>query len=135
MKTKQIFQQGVQKVKCCAYDVAERSVVWMEVKFKFIVILKVHFQKFWQPFLARFLVNNFSLHSQTCSTDNLYKMTTHLRQPMLSPTKQIPIQSLPHKMTTCLTQLASNFLSPKWKKTCLKQPLKRFTQQWNRKQT
>ena len=40
---------------------------------------------------------------------------------MLSLAKQIPIQSLLYKTT-------SNSLSPKWKKTCLKQPIKIFTQ-------
>ena len=38
-------------------------------------------------------------YSQTCSNDPLYKMTTRLRRPMLSPPKQIPIQLLLHKTT------------------------------------
>ena len=32
-------------------------------------------------------------YSQTCSKYQLYKTTTSLRRPMLSPPKQIPIQS------------------------------------------
>ena len=47
---------------------------------------------------------------------NLYKTTTRLRRLMLSPLRQIPIQSLLYKTTTCLTRSATTFLSPKWKK-------------------
>ena len=56
------------------------------------------------------------LYSQTCSNDHLYKMTTDLRQPMLSLPKQIPIQSLLQKMTTCLTQPATTFFLSQMKK-------------------
>ena len=42
-------------------------------------------------------------YSQTCSNDQLFKMTTHLRRPMLSLPKSIPVQSLLYKTTTCLT--------------------------------
>ena len=48
-------------------------------------------------------------YSQTCSNNHLYKKTTHLRWPTLSPTKQIPTESLLYKTTTCLTQLATTF--------------------------
>ena len=66
---------------------------------------------------------------------NLFKKTTRLRGPILVLPKQIPIQLLLYKTTTCLTRPATTFLSPKWKKTCLKQPLQKFTQRRNRKQT
>ena len=77
--------------------------------------------------LQGFEPRTFQFYSQTCSNNQLYKMTTCLRWPVLSPPKQIPIQSLLYKMNTCLTQPASTSLSPKWKKTCLKQWLKSFT--------
>ena len=67
-------------------------------------------------------------YSQTCSNDHIYKMTTHLRQPMLSLPKQIPIQLLLYKMTTCLSQPATTFFVSQMKKNCLKQPLQNFTQ-------
>ena len=50
-----------------------------------------------------------SLSVLTCSNNHLYKTTTHLRQPMLSLPKEIPIQSLLYKMTTCLTRPATTF--------------------------
>ena len=49
------------------------------------------------------------IYSQTCSNDHLYKTTTRLRRPMLSPPKQIPIQLLLYKTTTCLTRPATIF--------------------------
>ena len=49
------------------------------------------------------------VYSQTCSSDQLFKMTTHLKVPMLSLTKQIPIQLLLYKTTTCLTQRRDHF--------------------------
>ena len=64
----------------------------------------------------------------------LCKMTTRLKQPMLSLPQRIPIQSLLYKTTTCLTWPATTFLFPKWKKAYLKQPLKNFIQQRNGKQ-
>ena len=51
------------------------------------------------------------------------QMTTRLRWPMLSPPKQIRIQSLLYKTTTCLMQPATTFFVSQTKKTCLKQPL------------
>ena len=42
------------------------------------------------------------LYSQTCSNNHLYKTTNCLRQPMLHPSKKIPIQSLLYETTTCL---------------------------------
>ena len=56
-------------------------------------------------------------YSQTCSNNHLYKTTTRLRQPMLSSPKQIPIQSLLYKRTTCLTQPATTFFVSQMKKT------------------
>ena len=47
-------------------------------------------------------------------------MTTRLRRPVLSPTKQIPIQSL-LRMTTCLKRDQREL--KREEKTCLKQPL------------
>ena len=76
-----------------------------------------------------------SFYSQTCSNDHLYKTITRLRRSMLSSPKQIPKQSLLHKTATCLTWPATTFLSPIWKKACLKQPLQNFTQRRNVKQT
>ena len=35
--------------------------------------------------------------------------TTSIRQPMLSPPKQIPIHSLLYKLITCLTQPVTTF--------------------------
>ena len=74
-------------------------------------------------------------YSQTYSNKHLYKTTTHLRWPVPSPPKQIPIQSLLYKTTTCLTWSATTFYClPNEKKTCLKQPLQNFTHRRNRKQ-
>ena len=77
-------------------------------------------------FIFIYMVNGFLLYSQTCSNDHLYKTTTRLRWPMLSPPKQILIQLLLYKMTTCLTQPATTFLSPKWKKTLSKTTTKKL---------
>ena len=54
--------------------------------------------------------------SQTCSNYQLCKSTTHLRQPILSPTKQITIQLLLHKTTSCAARPMIIFLSHKLKK-------------------
>ena len=43
---------------------------------------------------------------------------------MLGPPKQIPVQSLLCKMATSLMRPVTTFLSSKWNKACLKQPLK-----------
>ena len=75
------------------------------------------------------------IYSQTCLNNHLHKTTTRLRQPVMSPPKQIPIQLLPYKTTTCLTQPATTFLFPKWKKPCLKWPLQNFIQRRNGKQS
>ena len=55
-------------------------------------------------------------YCQTRSNDNICKMTTRLRQPILSPPKPIPIQSLLYKITTCLMQPATTFFVPQMKK-------------------
>ena len=69
-------------------------------------------------------------YGQICLYNHLYKTTTHLRWPMLSPPKPIPIQSLLYKMTTCL----ATFFVPQMKKNLSKKPLQSFIQQRNGKQ-
>ena len=59
---------------------------------------------------------NLKYYNKTCSDDQLCKTTTHLRQPMLNPPKQIPLQSLLCKTTTCLTWPATTFWVPNEKK-------------------
>ena len=50
-------------------------------------------------------------------------MTTCLKRPMLSPSKQIPIQLFRYKTTTCLMRQATTFFVLQMKKkNCLKQP-------------
>ena len=77
-------------------------------------------------------------YSQTCSNNHLYKTTTCLRWPMLSPPKPISMKSLLYKTTTCLTRQATTFFVPQMKKNknkpCLKQPLQNFIQWGNGKQ-
>ena len=77
---------------------------------------------------------NLRHYIQTCSNDHLCKVTTRLRRPRLSSSKQIPVQSLLCKMTTCLTRPATN-LSPKWKKSLSKTTTKNFIQQRTPEQT
>ena len=69
---------------------------------------------------------------QTCWFDHLYKTTTHLRQPMLSPPKPIHMQSLLYKTTIFLTWPVTTFLSPKWKKNLSKTTTVKFysMQKW-----
>ena len=55
-------------------------------------------------------------YSQTCSNDHICKTATHLRRPMLSLPKPIPIQLLLYKTTTCLTQPATTCFVPQIKK-------------------
>ena len=50
-------------------------------------------------------------------------MATCLRRPMLSPAKQIPVQSLLCRMTTCLSWPVTTFFVFQMK-VLLKQPLK-----------
>ena len=78
---------------------------------------------------------NLRHYIQTCSNDHLCKVTTRLRRPRLSSSKQIPVQSLLCKMTTCLTRPATTFLSPKWKKSLSKTTTKNFIQQRTPEQT
>ena len=61
--------------------------------------------------------------------------TNSVRGQMLSLPKWILVQSLLYKTTTCLARPSTIFLSPKWKKAYLKQPLTNFIQQRNAKQT
>ena len=72
--------------------------------------------------------------SQTCSDDRVYKMTTRLRWPMLSPPQRIPMQSLLYNTISCLMQPVTIFFVSQMKKS-LKQRLKNFIQQRNGKQT
>ena len=67
-----------------------------------------------------------TIYSQTCSNDHFHKTPTRLRQPMLSPPKQIPIQSLLYKMTSCLTPRASTFLFSEMKKNLSKTTTAKF---------
>ena len=103
----------------------------------FVELWEIIHLKIWTHFSIRqtklFWIN-LKHYSQSCSSDHLCKMTTHLRRPMLSPPKPFPVQSLLYKTTTCLTSPATTFLSLKWKKSCLKQPLINFIQQRNDKQ-
>ena len=55
-------------------------------------------------------------YSQTYSKYQLYKTTTSLRRPMLSPPKQIPMQSWLYKTTNCPTQPATIFFVYQTKK-------------------
>ena len=103
----------------------------------FVELWEIIHLKIWTHFSIRqtelFWIN-LKHYSQSCSNDHLCKTTTYLRQPMLSPPKPFPVQSLLYKTTTCLTWPATTFLSLKWKKSCLKQPLINFIQQRNDKQ-
>ena len=54
------------------------------------------------------------------SNDHCYKMTTHLRQPVLGLPEQIPIQSLLFKTTTCLTRPATTFFVSQMEKNLSK---------------
>ena len=51
----------------------------------------------------------------TVQNNHPNKTTIRLRRPMLSPPKQIFIQPLLYKKTTCLTSPAATFLVSKWK--------------------
>ena len=61
--------------------------------------------------------------------------TTSVRRAMLSPPKQIPVQSLLYKIAICLTRPATTFFCLPNEKAYLKQPLKNFIQQRTAKQT
>ena len=78
----------------------------------FVELWEVIHLKLWTRFCIRqmklFWVN-LKHYSQTCSNDHLFKITTLLRRPVLSPPKQIPIQSLLRKTTTWLMRPATTF--------------------------
>ena len=58
--------------------------------------------------------------------------TSSERLPILSPPKQILIQSLLYKTTACLMRTATTFFDFQMKKkACLKQPLQNFIQRRN----
>ena len=61
-----------------------------------------------------------STYSETCSNDHLDKMIIHLRQPILCPPKQTPMQLLLYKTTTCITRPATTFFVSQMKKNLSK---------------
>ena len=73
------------------------------------IITAVTEGKFTQTDIQQKLVSNRLVkinvlhYSQTCSNDHLSLTPTCLRRPMLYRSKQIAIQLLLYKMTTCLT--------------------------------
>ena len=77
---------------------------------------------------------NLKHYSQTCSNNHHCKTTTCLKRPMLSPPRQIPVQSLFYKTTTLPTRPAATFFDSQIKKR-LKQPLQNLIQRRNAKQT
>ena len=85
-----------------------QEIDWWYCYFTVYVIDTFNNKRSWIPNCLDFCIRRPN-YSQTCSNDHLYKLTTHLRQPTLSPPKQIPIQSLLYKTTTCLTWPATTF--------------------------
>ena len=65
-------------------------------------------------------------YSQTCLYDYLYKTTTRLRRPMMSPPRPVPIECL-YKTTTCLTRPATTFFVPQMKKNLFKTTTAKFS--------
>ena len=59
-------------------------------------------------------------YSQTSSNDHLYKTTTRLRWPILSPPMPTLMQSLLYKTTTCLTRPANTLFVPEMEKNLSK---------------
>ena len=64
-----------------------------------------------------------------------FKITTRLRRPMLRQPKQISIQSLVYKTSTCLTPSTTTFVSQMKKNLSKTTTLQNFTQRKNGKQT
>ena len=85
----------------------------------FVELWEIIHLKIWTHFSIRqtklFWIN-LKHYSQTSSNDHFCKTTTRLRRPMLSPPKQIPLQSLLTKMTTCLTRPVTPFFVSQMKK-------------------
>ena len=76
---------------------------------------------------------NLNHYSQTCSNNHICKMTTGLKQPILSLPKQIPVQYWLCKTTTCLMQPVTTFFVYQMKKSLSKTTTKNFIQQmWNK---
>ena len=73
-----------------------------------------------QHCLDKYLVVTALLIHAVRLQSNLQKRPLRLRQPVLSLPKQIPIQLLLCKTTTCLVRSATTFLSPKRKKNLSK---------------
>ena len=100
----------------------------------FLLLLSIFYQKIiivrlylgWQRTLV--FISNFKYfwqndswfewYSQTCSNHHLYKTTTRLWQPMLSPSKQIPKHLLP--TTNGLTGPATTFFVSQMKENLSK---------------
>ena len=89
----------------------------------------------WNIFLKTFLqefglairTSDFKFYySKTCLYEHLYKTTTRLRRPVLSPPKPIPIQSFMCKTTTCLTRPATTFFVSQMKNNLCKTTTAKF---------
>ena len=84
---------------------------------KSVPVLKWYLEKIDIKLLQRISFRHSSLMLQsTCSNNHLYKTTTRLRWPLLGLPKQILIQLLLYKMTTCLMQSATTFFVSQMKK-------------------
>ena len=99
------------------------DITWKKILQAFIVINWKPLWNYWlnTPLEYQKLCNlRTSKYNQTCSNNPLYKTATCLRRLTLSPPKQIPIQSLLSKMTTCLTWPATTFFVSQMKKNLSK---------------
>ena len=95
----------------------------------FAVLWEIIHLKIWTHFSIRqtkLLWIKLKHYSQTCSNDHLSKTTTRLRRPILSPPKQILVQSLLYKITTCLTRPATTFFVSRKKNSPSKTTIKRL---------
>ena len=93
-----------------------------------VVALHLYYKSTIQPcvgYCCHFGAGALSCYSQTCLYYHLYKTTTHLRLPMLSPPKPIPKQSLLYKTTICLMRPVTFFCSPNEKKQLLQNFIQR----------
>ena len=89
----------------------------------FVELWEIIHLKIWTHFSIRqtkFIWIRLKHYSQTCSNDHLCKKTTCLRWPMLSLPKQILVQLLLYKTTTCLTQPATTFFVSQRKNSLFK---------------
>ena len=74
----------------------------------FVELQEIMYLKIWTHFSIR-QTKLFWINLKHCSQ----------RPPMLSPSMQIPLQSLLYKTTTCLTWPTTFFMSSKWKTACV----------------